>query len=92
MALWGKTDTAGDKPKYLKTEEKAETFGVNKTEAQVASNRAKGIKTPGWVKTITYTDAQGNVRHKTETLVAMGSAETVAVMGDAADDAVVADA
>jgi len=101
MALWGKTDTAGDKPKYLNKQplrngqtvsDKDTTFGVNTTEAAVASNRAKGIKSPGWVQTHTYTDAQGHVRNKTEILVAMSSTETVAVMGDAADDAVVADA
>ena len=92
MALWGNTDTSGDKPKYLSTANKAATFGVNTTEAAVDSNRAKGIKTPGWTKFTTYTDGNGNVRHKSEILVAMSSGETVAVMGDAADDAVVADA
>lgn len=70
----------------------SKVFGVDKTEAGVATNRAKGIKTPGWTRYTTYTDAQGNTRNKVEVLVAMGSGETAVVMGDAADDATVADA
>lgn len=73
MALWGKNDTANDKPKYLNTTDKAATVGVSVTEAQTAANIAKGINTPGWVKTVTYTDAQGNVRNKNEVLVAFAS-------------------
>jgi hypothetical protein len=67
-------------------------FGIDLTESRVAGNRAKGLKVPGWSRYTTYTDAQGNVRNKSEVLVAMSSLETAAVMGDAADDAVVADA
>lgn len=73
MALWGKNDTANDKPKYLNTTDKAATVGVSVTEAQTAANIAKGINTPGWVKTVTYTDAQGNVRNKNEVLVAFAT-------------------
>jgi hypothetical protein len=65
-------------------------FGINETEAGVAANRAKGLKTAGWVRYNTYTDAQGNTRNKSEVLVAGGSF-TAAVTGDAADDAVLAD-
>ena len=99
MALWGKIDDAANKPKYLSdtlrndqtVSDLDSTVGVDTTEAKVSTNRAKGIKTPGWVTTTTYTDAQGKTRHKTETLVAMGAGATAAVMGDAADDAIVAD-
>lgn len=90
MALWGKLDNAGSKPKYLNTADKAVTFGVDTTEAQVASNKAKGLNTPGWVRYTTYTDAQGRTRNKSEVLVAMSV--TQAAMTDAADDATVADA
>jgi hypothetical protein len=69
----------------------SKVFGVDVTEAQVATNRAKGLQTPGWVRYNTYTDAQGRTRHKSEVLVAANS-YTAAVMGDAADDATVADA
>lgn len=87
MALWGKTDQAGDKPKFLNTTDKAATVGVSVAEAQLANNRAAGLKTPGWSKTVTYTDAQGNTRNKTEILVALGGD----ISGDAADDAVAGD-
>ena len=76
MSLWNNTDEAGSKPKFLNVADAAETFGVSVDEALEATNRAKGIKTPGWVKTFTYTDAQGNVRNKTETLVAFGGQMT----------------
>jgi len=58
-------------------------------EAAVAANRARGLKTPGWNTYISYTDANGNVRHKSETLVAVKA--TQAQSGDANDDAVLAD-
>lgn len=87
MALWGKTDVAGSKPKYLSTTDKSVTYGVDTTEESVAANKAKGMQHAGWVKYTTYTDAQGRTRNKAETLVAMSS-----ITGDAADDAVVPDA
>lgn len=89
MSLWAMTDDAAGKPKYLNTADKAATVGVDATEASVAANKAKGITTPGWTKYTTYTDAQGNTRHKAESLVAAGS-----MSGDtgAGDDAIVADA
>ena len=90
MALWTNVDNAGGKPKYLSDADKALTFGVNVSEAQTTTNRAKGMNTPGWTKYTTYTDAQGNTRHKAEVLVALSGA-TVAVMGDASDDSTVAD-
>ena len=86
MALWDNTDTANDKPKYLSAADKAATVGVDTGEATLAANVAKGLNTPGWVKYSTYTDAQGNTRHKSEVLVAMSS-----ISGDAADDAIAAD-
>jgi hypothetical protein len=73
MSLWSNTDAADSKPKYLSDAEKALTAGVSVEEAGVAANKAKGVQHPGWVRNVTYTDANGNVRNKTETLVAMGS-------------------
>lgn len=46
-------------------------YFVDITEAAVEENRAKGIKTPGWILYNTYTDSNGNVRNKTEVLVPM---------------------
>ena len=73
MALWSNTDVAGSKPKYLNETEKAATLGLDVLEAQTAGNTAKGLNTPGWVKYSTYTDANGNTRHKSEVLVAMAT-------------------
>lgn len=64
-------------------------FFVDRTEAQVASNKAKGLVSPGWWLYKTYTDGNGNTRHKAECLVHID--ETAANAGDAADDATVAD-
>lgn len=85
MALWNNTDEAASKPKYLNTADKAATVGVDVAEAKNTANRAKGLGTPGWVKYSTYTDAQGNTRHKSEVLVAMTS------MTLDAEDVIVAD-
>ena len=72
MALWNSTDAAPSKPKNLTADEKAITFGVDVAEA--SANRAtNGVRTPGWNKYVTYTDSNGNVRHKSECLVVMSS-------------------
>lgn len=78
MSLWTKTDNEAGKPKYLNETEKAKTFGVDVVEAQQTENRSKGIKTPGWTEYSSYTNAQGVVRNKNETLVALSS-----ISGDA---------
>lgn len=74
MSLWGKTDTLADVPKWLETDanntnasnDADNAVFVDVTEAGVAANRAKGLKTPGWNLHIT---AGGRTR--TECLVAM---------------------
>lgn len=80
MAQWGKTDTAADAPNYVAAEDADKIYYVDETEAQVASNRAKGIKTPGWTQYTTYVTENGATRHKVETLVALK--ETAANAGD----------
>lgn len=74
MALWGKTDALASAPKYLSTDsnatpqtDKDNAFFVDTTEAAVTSNRAKGLKTPGWVLYKEY----GSGRKYVETLVPM---------------------
>jgi len=105
MAQWGKTDVAGDVPKWLETDanntnksndEDLAVF-VDLTEAGIAANRAKGLKTPGWNLYHTYTDQNGATRHKAESLVPMKvtavAAGDLGITGDTADeDAIVADA
>ena len=104
MALWGKTDAAASVPKWLETDanntnksndEDLAVF-VDLTEAGIAANRAKGLKTPGWNLYHTYTDQNGATRHKSESLVPMKvtavDAGDLGVTGDTADeDAIVAD-
>ena len=100
MALWGKTDTLASAPKFLSTEadanrniDKDNAFFVDTTEAAVAANRAKGIKTPGWILYKEY----GTGRKYVETLVPMKVAAGITA-GDAGvanntatEDATVAD-
>lgn len=99
MSLWGKTDTLASAPKFLSADtnanrniDKDNAFFVDTTEAAVTSNRAKGIKTPGWVLYKEF----GAGRKYVETLVAMKM--TAVAAGDAGvanntatEDAVVAD-
>ena len=99
MALWGKTDTANSAPQFLSTDananrniDKDNAFFVDTTEAGVAGNRAKGLKTPGWNLYKEY----GTGRKYVETLVPMKV--TAVAAGDAGvanntatEDATVAD-
>ena len=78
--------TGQDSPKYVPYTDIANIYGVDVVEAKVASNRAKGLDTPGWNRYVTYTDMHGNTRHKAESLVVMKT-----ISGDASDDSVVAD-
>lgn len=80
MALWGKTDTLADAPKWLnandpnKSNDLDNAFFVDTTEAGVTgvtSNRAKGLKTPGWNLYFQYVDQNGNTRRKAEPLIVM---------------------
>lgn len=99
MSLWGKTDTLASAPKFLSADtnanrniDKDNAFFVDTTEAAVPSNRAKGIKTPGWVLYKEY----GTGRKYVETLVPMkvvaGTATDVGVTNNTAtEDATVAD-
>lgn len=73
-------------------------YFVDANEAQQAENIARGLKTPGWTNYRSYTDANGNVRHKSEVLVAMsaysgatGVGTYQAQTGDATDDTVLVD-
>lgn len=70
-------------------------YGVDKTEIASLSTGYGGIHA-GWVGVHTYVDMHGNLRVKSETLVAMseisgGSSATYTSAGDAADDVVLPD-
>lgn len=104
MALWGKTDTLADAPKWLeddannpnKSNDLDNAVLVDTEEAGVAANRAKGLKTPGWNLYHTYTDQNGVTRHKAESLcafkVAAADAGDLGVTGNTAvEDTIVVD-
>jgi hypothetical protein len=66
---------------------------IDEGEAAVATNRAKGLQTPGWHVYNTYTTDEGVVRHKSECLVAVSDTTGAGDAGvsGAGDDAVAAD-
>ena len=69
---------------------KRDVVGVDVTEAGVAANRARGLKTPGWASYVAGTGGRAG-RKQVETLVAMRSM-IAGVASDAEDDPVAADA
>lgn len=92
MALWGKTDIEASRPKYVNLSNYpagTQLVFVDATEAQVPSNKTKGITGAGWYLTREWTDSDGKPRYWAECLVAM--AVTAVAAGDAADDLVVPD-
>lgn len=74
-------------------------FFIDADEATQAENIARGLKVPGWTNYRSYTDANGNVRHKSEVLIAMGAYTGATGFGtfqaqtgdNAADDTVLVD-
>lgn len=89
MPLWSNTDVEGSKPVYLSAADKANTVFVSVEEAQLETNKKKGLTGAGWWIHKEYTDSSGDTRYKSECVVAMGTPN--AVSGDAADDAIVPD-
>jgi hypothetical protein len=47
---------------------------IDATEATLAENKERGLTSPGWWEYMTYTDADGNTRHKAQQLVSFKSA------------------
>jgi hypothetical protein len=83
------------KPKYTMHDSHYaadEIYGVDVTEAGIAKTTQYSVEHAGWVGIITYMDNHGNLRVKTETLVAMSGITTgtpaAGSPGDADDDAV----
>ena len=96
MSLWGTVDNDASEPKNLAEGEFQGTagkaiFGVDNTEqgvANAASGDARKYAPPhaGWVGISTHMDMHGNLRVKTETLVALNIAS-----GDQSDDTIFPD-
>ena len=88
-----KTYVISEKPKSTLFDSKysaGDIFGVDEGEVGVAKTTAYSVTHGGWVGITSYTDQHGNLRVKTETLVAMGrgkdsdgSADTGGISGDA---------
>jgi hypothetical protein len=74
------------------TVNKANVYGIDRFEANIPGNKANGLVGPGWVYYKTYTNSQGNVRHKVELLVAMSknfnANATGTLFSDANDDSI----
>jgi len=96
MPLWGKTDAAGDRPKWYTTLQNMDTAGrqiifVDNTEASLDVNRARGFNAPGWWAYYTVEQSDGTLRYRGQELL-VAISQTAAAAGDQADDAVAADA
>ena len=61
---------------------------IDDTEATLAENRERGLTAPGWWEYFTYTDSEGNTRHKAQHLVSFKDAP---VNTADADDDIAAD-
>ena len=96
MPLWGKTDNTAGEPKITSHHEGMDSsnftmYGVDTTEQGVA-NAASGTARKfapahaGYVGITSYTDMHGNLRVKTEVIVASSS-----ITGDASDDQLLPD-
>jgi hypothetical protein len=92
MPLWGKTDADASKPKYINLDNYpagTQLVFVDENEAQVESNKAKGLISPGWYLYRESTNSNGEPRYSTELLVAI--VNTAEDAGDAEDDDTVSD-
>lgn len=89
MALWYKTDSSESLPKEWNPANHpgASLVFVDQTEAANPSNRARGIKTPGWNIVREYLDSSGAPRYNVEPLVALSL--SAADAGEGSDDAIV---
>jgi hypothetical protein len=99
-AISGVEYVLSQKPKYTMHDSHYaadEIYGVDVSEAEVAKTTQYSVEHAGWVGIQTYIDMHGDLRVKTETLVAMseitgGTAPTYDTPRDSADDDVFPDA
>ena len=94
MSLYGRTDSAANVTKAgrgVAASSQAKTIVfVDNQEAALAENKARGINAPGWWSYYTFTDADGNTRHKAEHLVTIAGPD-LNTNETQADDAIAAD-
>ena len=97
-AIAGVAYTVSQKPKYTLHDTNygaADIYGIDTLEVGVAATTKFAVAHAGWVGITTYNDMHGNLRVKSEVLVAMSGISTgttsAGVDGDAADDAAFTD-
>ena len=94
MSLYGKDDSNANKAKagrgIAPSSQAKQTIFIDDTEAALAENKARGLNAPGWWSYYTFTDCEGNTRHKAEHLVTIAGPEANANETQA-DDSVAAD-
>ena len=94
MSLYGRTDSNANKAKagigVAASSQAKQTIFIDDTEAALAENKARGLNAPGWWSYYTFTDCEGNTRHKAEMLVTIAGPDTNANETQA-DDAAAAD-
>ena len=91
MSLYGKDDSNDNKTKggigiAASSQTKTVIF-VDDTEAQLKSNKDRGLNAPGWWSYYTFTDNHGNTRYKAEHLVTICDPEANASETQADDTA-----
>lgn len=96
MSLYGRTDSNADIAKAALAlgcaySNEYDVFFVDETEAQLQENKDRGVTGPGYWAYLSYIDADGNTRHKSELIVTLGGADTNANETQL-DDSVLADA
>ena len=79
MSLYGKDDSNANKTKagigVATSSQSKEIVFIDDTEAQLKSNKDRGVGSPGWYSFFTYTDMHGNTRYKSEQLVSITDPE-----------------
>lgn len=94
MSLYGKDDSNANKAKagrgIAPSSQAKQTIFIDDTEAALAENKARGLNAPGWWSYYTFTDCEGNTRHKAEHLVTIAGPEAN-TNETQADDSVAAD-
>lgn len=94
MSLYGRTDSNDNVTKAgigIASSSQAKTVVfVDDTEAALNENKTRGITSPGWWAYFTYTDTEGNTRHKAEHLITLADPEANADESQS-DDTIAAD-
>ena len=94
MSLYGRTDSNANVTKagrgIAATSQAKQVIFVDETEAQLESNKERGLNAPGWWSYFSYTDASGATRHKAEQMVFIANADGTETQADDAQAADVA--